>query len=586
MKILSAYIFMIPLLILSTSLSAQDERLVELSGFYAEEIQIAGFTLDSDQTISIEAATISPRRNYREFHFTYAWILKSDSREIVWELKEAELEDRVRYKATYTDEKKLAAGTYEVYYSTYPHFNFNDDVYFHWGARGFFSGIFNALFDEDDDDDQYKFFEDLYDELYFYVEGKGTALSAEDIENQQTVVKKKAFISFTSLRDDQLEEQIFKVIAPVQLHIYALGEARRDGEYDFGAIINLKTRERVWRLSYRDSEDAGGARKNRLSRQVIQLEPGIYQAIYVTDDSHSYRRWNSAPPFDPLFWGMTVWVESPGTESTIAKLDTADELIQASIVKLTEVRDEQFLFQGFTLKKALDLHIYALGEGRDGDMYDYGWIIDSKTREKVWEMKYRDTEPGGGSHKNRLFDSIVRLEPGNYLVYYMTDDSHAYRDWNESPPYDKKSWGISISVMDENYREGDVIDYIEEEDPSILARLVRIRDDERKKSRFTLVKDGLVQIYALGEGSHGEMYDYAWIENVNTGRVVWEMTYRKTERAGGAKKNRLFDDCIRLEAGEYVVYYESDDSHAFNDWNARPPHDPFNWGITVSLVEE
>jgi hypothetical protein len=586
MKISNKCIFTMSLLFFATSLSAQDDRLVDLSGFYAEEIQIAGFTLDSDQTISIEAATISPRRNYREFHFSYAWILNSDSREIVWELTEADLEDRVRYKATYTDEKELAAGTYEVYYSTYPHFNFNDDAYFHWGARGFFLGIFNALFDDEVDNDQYKFFEDLYDELYFYMEGSGTALSAEDIENQQTVVKKKAFISFTSLRDDQSEEQIFRVIEPVQLHIYALGEAERDEEYDFGAIINLKTRERVWRLSYRDSEDAGGARKNRLSRQVIQLEPGIYQAIYVTDDSHSYRHWNSAPPFDPLFWGMTVWVESPGTESTMVKLDTADELTQASIVEFSEVRNEKYLSQGFTLKNPLDLHIYALGEGKDGDMYDYGWIIDSKTREKVWEMKYRYTEPGGGSNKNRLFDGIVRLEPGNYMVYYMTDDSHAYRDWNESPPYDKKSWGISISVMDDNYHEGDVIEYVEEDDPFILARLVRIRDDERKKSRFTMDKDGLVQIYALGEGSHGEMYDYAWIENVNNGRVVWEMTYRKTERAGGAKKNRLFDDRIHLEAGEYVVYYESDDSHAFNDWNARPPHDPFNWGITVSLAEE
>ena len=173
MKIFNTCIFLMSLLVFITSLSAQDVRLVDLSGFYAEEIQIAGFTLDSDQTISIEAATISPRRNYREFHFAYAWILNSDSREIVWELTEADLEDRVRYKATYTDEKDLAAGTYEVYYSTYPHFNFNDDAYFHWGARGFFSGIFNALFDDEVDNDQYKFFEDLYDELYFYVEGIG-----------------------------------------------------------------------------------------------------------------------------------------------------------------------------------------------------------------------------------------------------------------------------------------------------------------------------------------------------------------------------------------------------------------------------
>ena len=50
MKIFNTCIFLMSLLVFITSLSAQDVRLVDLSGFYAEEIQIAGFTLDSDQT--------------------------------------------------------------------------------------------------------------------------------------------------------------------------------------------------------------------------------------------------------------------------------------------------------------------------------------------------------------------------------------------------------------------------------------------------------------------------------------------------------------------------------------------------------
>jgi hypothetical protein len=81
------------------------------------------------------------------------------------------------------------------------------------------------------------------------------------------------------------------------------------------------------------------------------------------------------------------------------------------------------------------------------------------------------------------------------------------------------------------------------------------------------------------------MYDYAWIENSRTGRIVWEMTYRKTERAGGARKNRMFDDSIFLEAGEYEVFYESDDSHSFVDWNDSPPHDPVHWGVTITRIE-
>ena len=144
---------------------------------------------------------------------------------------------------------------------------------------------------------------------------------------------------------------------------------------------------------------------------------------------------------------------------------------------------------------------------------------------------------------------------------------------------------MTISVIDDNYREGDVAEYEEEEDASVLARLVRVRDDERKKTSFSIGQDGHIHVYAIGEGSDGEMYDYAWIENANTGQVVWEMTYRKTDRAGGARKNRQFDDRVFLEAGDYYVYYETDDSHSFNDWNDRPPRDPFNWGITISQLE-
>jgi hypothetical protein len=341
------------------SLFAQDGNLVNISEVYAEEIQVAGFTLSSEQNISIEAVTIAPRRNYRDFHFSYAWILNSDSRELVWELSDAEMEDRNRYKATHEDEIELEAGTYEVYYSTYPHFNFDDDFYYHWGARGFFSGIFNAIFD--DDDDKYGYFEDLYDELYFNVNGTGTALSADDIKERQEALMDEAFIAFTSLRDDEFEEQVFKITSPVELNVYALGEARRDGDYDFGAIINLKTRERVWSLTYRHSDNAGGARKNRVAREVIKLEPGVYKALYVTDDSHSYRRWNTGPPFDPSFWGMTIWIESSGGESSLVKLDSDEDPNAVPVVEFTKVRDEEYLSQGFTLKKPLNLDFYSVG---------------------------------------------------------------------------------------------------------------------------------------------------------------------------------------------------------------------------------
>jgi hypothetical protein len=62
------------------------------------------------------------------------------------------------------------------------------------------------------------------------------------------------------------------------------------------------------------------------------------------------------------------------------------------------------------------------------------------------------------------------------------------------------------------------------------------------------------------------------------------MTYRTSEPAGGAAKNRRFDGTITLPAGEYTLRYESDGSHSFGSWNANPPDEPEMYGITLYRV--
>ena len=77
------------------------------------------------------------------------------------------------------------------------------------------------------------------------------------------------------------------------------------------------------------------------------------------------------------------------------------------------------------------------------------------------------------------------------------------------------------------------------------------------------------------------MFDYGWIEEAKSGKLVWEMTYWMTDHAGGAKKNRMVSTVITLQPGEYELNYESDGSHSFNDWNSDPPEDRIHWGITL-----
>jgi hypothetical protein len=269
-----------------------------------------------------------------------------------------------------------------------------------------------------------------------------------------------------------------------------------------------------------------------------------------------------------------------------APFDYEDLPPQNVVLELTRARDDDYLSKGFTLKKSMEIRIYALGEGREGEMFDYGWIVDAKTRKKIWTMDFYDTEHAGGAEKNRLFEGSIRLEKGSYLAYFVTDGSHSFRDWNTSPPYDPERWGLTLMASSEGFSPNDVAGYEPQQDGAILAQLTNVRDDQRRQTNFSLNKNAEVRIYAIGEGSDGEMFDYGWIEDERTGRVVWEMTYRMTEHAGGAHKNRVFDDTISLKSGEYLLHYKTDGSHSWRDWNASQPHDPEYWGITVYRVEE
>jgi len=317
----------------------------------------------------------------------------------------------------------------------------------------------------------------------------------------------------------------------------------------------------------------------------MSLPAGKYVALFVTDDSHSFHNWNSPPPYDPSYWGLTLKVANPARKNDVTLFEYDEVSHENVIVRFSRMRNDEFRSECFTLKRDLDVRIYALGEGTHKEMYDYAWIVDAKSHKRIWEMRYRNTEHAGGGEKNRLFDDVLRLRKGSYEVYYVTDGSHSYWDWNVSPPYDREGWGITVSAVDQNFSSRDVAECEENNLGKALAKLVRMRDYERGRARFRLDRDSKVRIYAIGEGSDGRMYDYGWLENEGNGRVVWEMTYRQTSHAGGAHKNRVYDDVIFLKKGEYILFYESDGSHSFANWNAAPPYDPNNWGVTVYLVE-
>ncbi len=560
------------------SLRAQDRNLV-LTYDSRNEVNFAGFSLLNDKSISIRAVVAGGDKEIRRIKnfqidpqnmFVFAWIIDASSRELVWRttVNNTEGDWWNKWNRIFEEQVRFKSGKYEVYLSA-----LREGYIMHEGGFMTWGKLMEKIFGDDD------WWDDNSKEWKIEIQGLDEVIDREAVRKYQHAVKNTSVVDLTQSGDRANKKIGFTVLKPAKFDIYAIGEGYEGEMYDYGYIINAKDRERVWEMSYRKTEYAGGAIKNRVVRQTIELTTGDYVAYYKTDDNHSYVAWNANPPYDPNFYGLLI----SGSEKDFDRsyISTYKEKEGTIVVRLDKLGDYEHVSEGFTLLRPMRLRIVAIGEGRDDEMFDYGWIQDAHSGEIVWNMDYDMTEDAGGADKNRQFDGVIALEQGSYIVNFTTDDSHSYRDWNASEPNDPEGWGIRIYTIGTSDDEKYVKPYDPEKEKNILVQITRVRDSEHVRKEFTLHKPTNLRIYALGEGDWDEMYDYAWIEDFYTGKIVWKMKHSDTRRAGGHPKNRLFDGTVWFKAGKYIVHYQTDDSHAFGSWNTSPPRDQANWGITI-----
>ena len=590
-RVFSSILLLLPFLFCVAT--AQSQVVAEIQHVYPREFQTDGFVLKTDQVVQIEA--VGPMARRGRSGLANAWILDARTREVIWEFDASDMRERNSRVREVTDELSLRAGPYEVYYASFP-YSYDDWREDEWedywdefrtsGLGEIIRDVLDEIFDRSSDRSYYDW-SDRYgreaDNFGITITGSNDGYNERDRARLASDFEQITVLSLTNLDDDVYVHQGFELDRFLDLEVYAVGELQQYDRFDYGWIINAETRERVWEMEYHDTEHAGGADKNRVTNEMLSLPAGKYVAYYVTDGSHSAEEWNSAPPYDPFMWGLSLLVEDSADQSAVTLYDDETVRRENAFVSMIRMHGEDYESRGFTLNRAMDVRIYAIGEGRDGRMFDYGWINNADTYERVWEMEYADTEHAGGGEKNRLFDGVVFLEAGSYIAHYITDYGHNYGDWNTTEPYDQESYGLTILPADRLDNGDEITVYNESDDPAVLAQLIRIRDDVYRREHFTLEEETEVHIYALGEGRDGDMFDFGWIED-SRGVVVWEMQYRMTEHAGGGSKNRLVNTTISLGPGEYTLFYESDDSHSFEDWNTDPPADPIHWGITVRAV--
>ncbi len=560
-------------------LAAQDKTL-EMEDLHRSPLNVSGFKLEKEREIRIKAIgaggdeELRTRDEHKDISnmYAYGWIIDAKSRKMVWRMT-VDNTDRYNHSdinRVFDDKVLLDKGVYEVYfYSMEKPF---------WGIKDSRFSIKNLLERLLEKDEKWR---DYGREWELSISGVDEIYDERDVLKIQNKMKADVFVDLTEIRDNDMVTAGFTLKERLRVNIYALGERVDSKMYDYGWIENADTWRKVWTMEDEETDHAGGATKNRKVDVNITLKPGNYLVKYRADDSHSYREWNSNPPYDPGAWGITVRPADREYNPDIIE-EFAEEKVEP-IVSINRVGDYAYKEEAFKLKEDARIRIYALGEGRSGEMFDYAWITEARTGRIVWKMRYHKTRHAGGASKNRLYDDIIGLDAGSYIAHYQSDDSHSYEEWNSSPPQDPEMWGLTIYPVGDQ----DVIEHVSKVDldENIIAKIVRVGDDEHIRKEFTLDEETDIRIYCIGEGDEDEMYDYGWIENARTGRTVWRMRYRSTDHAGGAPKNRVADTVITLDEGRYRVHYKSDDSHSYYDWNARAPFDQRNWGITIYRLD-
>jgi hypothetical protein len=564
----------------------QTQTLVDIHDLTPREHRVAGFVLTSPQDLRVAAVGADPRpeRGARDKdkgswqdddRATWpaaAWIIDARTRQVVWDLRAAETERAPNGLRRFSATVRLPAGVYEAHYASYAAaWTSLDGESVIRGLRQLAGRVrYGGPYVDDGS----------FKEFALSIAGAGRPAPESEIADAT-----KAFTASAVARLEPAPSASarygFALARPADVEVYAIGEVRRDGAFDYGWIINADTRAKVWRLDYEHSDPAGGAAKNRMARETLHLPAGRYVAYFVSDASHSPDEWNAVPALDPTFWGLTLRVADAAARAGVRPFAYEPVPAGQTLVSLTGIGDRASRSAGFTLRRPMDVHVYALGEGANHEMVDYAWIVDAIRHRRVWTMRYEDTAPAGGAEKNRLFDGTVHLEAGSYLVRYASDDSHSAEEWNAAPPAEDRYWGVSVFPASGRLDSSAVAPFDRGPSGTVLAALVQMKDDERAHTPFRLERETTLRVYALGEGVNGEMVDYGWIEDAQTGRLVWEMDYDATEPAGGARKNRSLEGTVRLPAGNYILHYKSDGSHSYGDWNADAPDDAESWGITV-----
>ena len=265
------------------------------------------------------------------------------------------------------------------------------------------------------------------------------------------------------------------------------------------------------------------------------------------------------------------------------------------LVAFTDLEPNALRRAAFEVERPLRAVIDATGSydeaGSDGpDLAAYGWIMREGEAAPFWHMASA-ARPQRGTLA--LVRDTLTLPPGRYRAYFASygnalsgRGSLLARLFGAEQPWrgDRSKWSMVLRSLDERAEAERLPDGLPEAEAlreRFFWHAAPVESDETRAQLLEVTRPVDVRVEATGEIGR-ERDDYGWIERVPEGEVVWAMTSANTQPAGGADVNRRFDGTVTLAPGLYRAAFQTDASHAYDDWRANPPFSPDAWGLTLA----
>ena len=551
------------------------DGLVAFVNLDPHHLEYAAIELDEPAEVGVQATGSFDQEIPSAGLAAQGWIVRRADREIVWQMTPRSVErGRGTLAHVRGDTFALEAGRYDVYFASYGQEASSRRP--RWRSEA----------------DRWQLVLGLVDETTPARVLHGQRLSDSGPAEDRLVWKT------APMGNSQQREYLFEVKETTPLDIYAVGEIDNEPQ-DYAWIEDAATGRHVWGFAKDNTEPAGGLAINRRFEGTLTLQPGAYRAVAKSNRRHAYGRWEGNPPYDPAAWGLTLHTDDP---STIGDFDPW--MSRQPLVSFTRVPDNARLSQRFEISEPIHVVIYSSGEITDRhSIYDYGELLKDEAgrRRSIWKMTWNASVHAGGGNKNRLEVAFLTLEPGVYTFRYESDGSHSFESWNDGRPDYPERWGATLfpmaAALDSgvvtllDHPEGDRWTTPNAPRPAPVVHVgdaivawTRLQGEVSEAHAFTLEQPGNLHIVALGEITASNQFDYGWIEDVESGDTVWEMTLDNTFPAGGGRSNRRFDGIVELPSGKYVVHFVSDASYHYGSFGEEAPENDEDWGITIHFA--